>query len=223
MKKLERKWWKVEHKHFSAGTIVPFLPYTQSQHQNSNKLTAQEQKQQTFLLFNNKKKTKGNKCIKIPVNALDHDEDFLPRSVSPGLPVNNRFSQQFLQVLHVWEQRLADIYTVLLWQLAAAAAKCQKQLGRSSYNIIIQMNITGACVTVSSFRYWSLKLLDSSRIIMRSGSCLEYVVLAWFRLTVVLEDSDDGPRESGPQHQRGVVQFVTDNQTALQDTTCTSC
>lgn len=38
------------------------------------------------------------------------------------------------------------------------------------------------------------------------------------RLTVVLEDSDGGPGESGSQHQRGMVQFITENQTALQDT-----
>ncbi len=38
------------------------------------------------------------------------------------------------------------------------------------------------------------------------------------RLTVVFEDSDGGPRESGSQDQRGMVQFITQNQTALQDT-----
>lgn len=81
-----------------SQVIAHFLTSTHSQHQNSNKLTAQEQKQQTFLLFQIiiiKKNWRG-KMHKIPVNALDHDEDFLPRSVSPGLPVNNRFSQEFL-------------------------------------------------------------------------------------------------------------------------------
>lgn len=37
-------------------------------------------------------------------------------------------------------------------------------------------------------------------------------------LTVVFEDSDGGPGESGSQDQRGMVQFITQNQTALQDT-----
>lgn len=38
------------------------------------------------------------------------------------------------------------------------------------------------------------------------------------RLTVVFEDSDCGPRESGSQDQRGMVQFIAQNQAALQDT-----
>lgn len=37
------------------------------------------------------------------------------------------------------------------------------------------------------------------------------------RLTVVLEHPDGGPGEPGPQHQGGVVQFVAEDQAALQD------
>lgn len=33
----------------------------------------------------------------------------------------------------------------------------------------------------------------------------------------MLEDSDGGPRESGPQHQRGVVELIAEDQRALQD------
>lgn len=38
------------------------------------------------------------------------------------------------------------------------------------------------------------------------------------RLTVVLEDSDGGTRESSSQHQRGMVQLIAQDQTTLQDT-----
>lgn len=37
----------------------------------------------------------------------------------------------------------------------------------------------------------------------------------------MFEDSDGGPGESGSQDQRGMVQFITQDQTALRDTTPT--
>lgn len=45
---------------------------------------------------------------KLPVNALYHYEDLLPWSVSPGLPVNYGFSQQFLKALHVWQEKVRE-------------------------------------------------------------------------------------------------------------------
>lgn len=40
-------------------------------------------------------------AVELPVNALDHYEDLLPGSVSPGLAVNDGFPQELLEALHV--------------------------------------------------------------------------------------------------------------------------
>lgn len=42
-----------------------------------------------------------NTLDRLPVNALHHYKDLLPRSVRPGLPVNYGFAQQFLKALHI--------------------------------------------------------------------------------------------------------------------------
>lgn len=40
---------------------------------------------------------------KVPVNALYNNENLLPWSSGPGLPVNYGLPQQFLQALHIWK------------------------------------------------------------------------------------------------------------------------
>ena len=37
----------------------------------------------------------------IPINPLDNDHDFLPRSMGPGLTVQHGFLQLFLQICHI--------------------------------------------------------------------------------------------------------------------------
>lgn len=49
-------------------------------------------------------------------------------------------------------------------------------------------------------------------------SGLSWVELVLSVLTVVFEDADGGAREPRPQRQRGVVQLITQNQTALEIT-----
>lgn len=44
-------------------------------------------------------------------------------------------------------------------------------------------------------------------------------VLLAVTLTIVFEDADGGPRQASAQHQGGVVQLITQNQTALQHST----
>lgn len=39
----------------------------------------------------------------LPVNTLDHNENFLPGSVGSGLPVYDGISEKFLQALHVYD------------------------------------------------------------------------------------------------------------------------
>lgn len=53
---------------------------------------------------------------------------------------------------------------------------------------------------------------------MQVGDILIEGPFCHHRLTVMFEDSDGGSGESGSQDQRDMVQFITQNQTALQDT-----
>lgn len=47
-------------------------------------------------------------------------------------------------------------------------------------------------------------------------NCFCFVKKTFRRLTVVLEDSDGGAGEPGSQHQRSVIEFIAENQAALQ-------
>lgn len=81
-----------------AASTTPILLFSMLQHfSDTEKCRHQEEK--VTLLYN--KISRVKKMDKLPVNALHHYEDFLPGSVSPGLPVNNGLSQKFLKALHV--------------------------------------------------------------------------------------------------------------------------